>query len=82
MLPIRQSFSWLDEVTRQRDDEVTDFSKYRDVGGGIMWPFTIHRERNGYKVFENYLDKAEANGALPEKIFELPQGMKVLKKVD
>ncbi len=82
MLPIRQSFNWLDEVTRQRDDEVTDFSKYRDVGGGIQWPFTIHRERNGYKVFENYLDKAEANGPLPDKIFELPQGMKVLKKVD
>lgn len=82
MLPVRQSFSWIDPTTRQHDDEVTDFSKYRDAGGGVMWPFTIHRERNGYKVFENYLDKAEVNGPLPPKIFELPQGMKVLKKVD
>lgn len=82
MLPIRESFTWLDPDTRYRNDEVTDFSKYRDAGGGVMWPYTVHRERNGYKVYENYLEKAEVNGPLPPKIFELPQGAKVLKKVD
>ena len=82
MLPIRESFTWMDPETKYRNDEVTDFAKYRDVGGGVMWPYTIHRERNGYKVFENYIDKAEVNGPLPPKVFDLPQGAKLLKKVD
>lgn len=82
MLPVRESFTWLDPDTHYRNDEVTEFSKYRDAGGGVMWPYTINRERNGYKVYEGYVEKVEANGPLPAKIFELPQGAKLLKKVD
>jgi hypothetical protein len=82
MLPIRETFSWIDPQTRYHDDEVIDLSKYRDAGGGVMWPYTIHRERNGYKVYENYADKVEVNQALPPQVFELPPGAKVLKKVD
>jgi hypothetical protein len=81
MLPIRETFSWIDPQTRDHDDEVIDFSKYRSVGG-IMWPYTTHRERNGYKVYENYADRVEVNQPLPPKTFELPEGAKVLKKVD
>ncbi len=82
MLPIRETFSWIDPATQYHDDEVTDFSKYRDAGGGVMWPYTIHRERNGYKVYEKYADKVEVNQGLPAGIFELPQGAKMLKKVN
>lgn len=82
LLPIRQSFTWMDPQTRYRNDEVTEFAKYRDAGGGVMWPYTTQRERNGYKVFENYANKVEINGPLPPKIFELPEGAKVLKKID
>ncbi len=81
MLPVHQTFSWIDPDTRYHNDEVTEFGKYRDVGG-IMWPYTIQRERNGYKTFQMFADKVEVNRPLPAKTFELPPGAKVLKKVD
>ena len=36
------------------DTEVTVFAKYRDVGGGVKWPFDVRRDRNGEKIFEMY----------------------------
>ena len=80
-LPVRQSFSWLDETTRQRMDEATTFDKWRDAGG-VQWPFTIERHRNGYKTYQMFASKVEINPGLPPNIFSLPQGAKVLKKVD
>lgn len=80
LYPIRQSFSWLDPVTKYRNDEETEFDKYRDIGGGVMWPFTIQRSRNGYKAFQMFAENVEANGTVPPKIFDLPPGAKVLQK--
>jgi hypothetical protein len=71
----------MDTQTGQRDDAVTQFDKYRDAGG-VMWPFTIERERNGYKVYQMFSSKVEVNQPLPPKIFELPAGAKFLKKVN
>jgi hypothetical protein len=82
MLPVHQAFSWIDQDTRYHNDEVTEFDKYRDVGSGIMWPYTIERERNGYKTYQMFAAKVEVNQTLPPKTFELPPGVKVLKKVD
>ncbi len=81
-LPVRQSFSWLDPDTREHNDEVTEFDKWRDAGDGIMLPFTIERERNGYKVYQMFANKVEANAQLPANIFELPKGAEILKKVN
>ncbi|MDQ2711070.1 MAG: hypothetical protein M3Y24_02350 [Acidobacteriota bacterium] len=81
-LPMRQTYNWLDEDTKQRNEEVSVFDKYRDIGNGIMWPFSIERERNGYKTYQFFADKVQANQAIPPKIFELPPGARVLKKVD
>ncbi len=80
-LPIRQTFSWLDPETRYRNEEVTDYGKYRDAGGGIMWPFTVERTRNGYKTYQIFANTVEANQPVPPKIFELPAGARMLKKV-
>ncbi len=80
MLPVHQTFSWLDE-TKYRNDEVTEFDKYRDAGGGVMWPYSIERERNGYKTYQRFATKVEIDQPLPPKIFELPPGARVLKKV-
>jgi hypothetical protein len=82
ILPVHEAFSWMDPETRYRNDEVTEFDKYRDVGGGIMWPYAIQRERNGYKTYQIFAEKVEVNQSLPAKTFELPPGVKVLKKVD
>ncbi len=81
MLPLHQTFAWMDEKTRQRNDEATDFDKYRDAGSGVMWPFSIERSRNGYKAFQQFADKVEINQPLPPKLFDLPPGAKVLNKV-
>ncbi len=81
LLPVRQSFSWLDPVTKQRNDEVTEFDKWRDAGG-VQWPFTIERHANGYKTYQIFADKVEIGQPLPPNIFDLPPGAKILKKVN
>jgi hypothetical protein len=81
-LPVRESFAWLDPETKEHNDEVTVFDKWRDAGDGIMWPYTIERERNGYKFYQIFASKVEINAELPNGIFDLPKGAKLLKKVN
>ena len=78
-LPMRQKFYRRDPQTRERHEEVTIFSKYRDVGGGVQWPFAIQRERDGDKVFEMYSDSVEINKDIPDALFILPSDVKKLK---
>jgi hypothetical protein len=77
-LPVRQVFNRRDPVTREKDEEVTVFSKYRDVDG-VQWPFAIQRERNGEKIFELYSDSVTINKGLEDKLFTIPSGVKKLK---
>lgn len=81
-LPIRQTFFRRDPKTRQRDEEVTLFSKYRDIGGGVQWPFAVQRERNGEKIFEMYSEEVRMNQGLADKYFDVPDGIKKLKPAD
>jgi hypothetical protein len=78
-LPVRQVFHRRDTVTRDKDEEVTLFSKYRDAGDGVQWPFAIQRERNGEKIFELYSDTVTIDRGLTDNLFTLPQGVKKLK---
>ncbi|MBV8552971.1 MAG: hypothetical protein JOY54_16880 [Acidobacteriaceae bacterium] len=82
MLPVHQSFSWMDPDTKQRNDETADFDKYRDAGGGIMLPYSVQRERNGYKSYQMFATRIDANQSLPPNVFDLPPGAKILKKVE
>lgn len=82
MLPMHQKFEWLDPQTKYRNEEASEYGKYRDIGGGIMWPFSIERERNGYKTYQMFATSVQADEPLPPKTFQLPAGAKVLKKVD
>ncbi len=81
LLPIRETYTWLDPQTKERNEEVTEFDKYRDAGG-VMWPLSIERERNGYKTYQMFASKVEVDQALPPNIFELPPGAKRLRKVN
>jgi len=81
-VPIRQVFYRRDPVTRDRDEEVTVFAKYRDVGGGVQWPFDVQRIRNGEVIFQIYAETVKINQGLDESLFELPQNAKMLKEVD
>jgi hypothetical protein len=79
-LPVYQIFKRRNPTDNQWDIEVTRFSKYRDVGGGAMWPFAVERERNGEKIFEMYADSITVNKDLKDDLFTLPANMKILKK--
>ena len=67
-----------DPQTRQQIEEVSVFTKYRDVGGGVMWPYDISRERNGEKIFEIFSESVTINKGLTDNLFTLPVNMKVL----
>lgn len=78
-LPVRQVFYRRDPVTKDRNEEVTLFTKYRSVDG-IQWPFTIERERNGEKIYQMFSNSVEFNSKrVVDTLFALPSGIKMLK---
>ena len=79
-LPVKQVTNRRDARTKELNEEVTRFAKYRDVGGGVMWPFDVQRERNGEKIFQMYADSVVVNKGLTDNLFTLPASMKILKK--
>ncbi|HXN48492.1 MAG TPA: hypothetical protein VN893_17720 [Bryobacteraceae bacterium] len=78
-LPMRQVYYRRDPKTNERNEEITIWGKYRDVGGGVMWPYDIQRIRNGDRIFQMYSDTVEINKPLPGSLFALPPGVKILK---
>ncbi len=78
-LPIRQVYTRRDPKTRYRDEELTVFSKYRDVGG-VMWPFAIQRERNGEKIYQIYSETVAINKGLADDLFTVPANVRILGK--
>jgi hypothetical protein len=81
-LPVRQVTIRRDPVTNLPIEEVTLFSKYRDVGGGVMWPYDIQRQRDGDKIFEIYSESVVINKDLKDNLFTLPANLKILKPMN
>jgi len=81
LLPVRETYAWLDPDTKEHNDAETLFDKWRDAGG-VMWPFTIERERNGYKTYQMFATSVQVDQPTPPNTFELPPGAKVLKRVN
>jgi hypothetical protein len=79
-LPARQKFRRRNEQFKDFDTEVTILGLYRSVGGGVMWPCNIRRERNGEKIYEMFADQVEINKDLKDNLFTLPSDIKVLPK--
>jgi hypothetical protein len=80
-LPVRQRFYRRDPVTKERREEVSEFSKFRDAGSGVQWPFTIRRMRDSEKVYEIYSEHVGINQSLADSLFTLPAGAKMLKPI-
>ncbi len=78
-LPAKQVTYRQDPKTKDRIEEVTRFSKFRDVGG-VQWPYDIQRERDGEKVYQMFSDKVEVNQDLTDNLFTLPSDIKILGK--
>jgi hypothetical protein len=79
-LPVRQEWEHRDPKTKYVLKEVTVFTKWRDVGGGVMWPFTLRRERNGERVTEIYDESVVINQGLTDDLFTISGATKVLDK--
>jgi len=78
-LPVRQVFFRRDPVTKDKNEEVTHFTKYRDAGG-VQWPFAIERDRNGEKIYEIFSASVEINDKkAADDLFSLPSSLKLLK---
>jgi len=77
-LPLRQVFHRRDPKTRIRREELTVYSKYRDVGGGVQWPFVVQRERDGEKIYSMFSESVSVNQNLGDELFTLPANIKVL----
>jgi hypothetical protein len=70
-LPVQQTWVWHDPETKDREEEVTRFSRYR-MTDGIQWPQQIHRERNGEKIYEIFSESVTVNQQLTDNLFAVP----------
>jgi hypothetical protein len=70
-LPVQQTWVWRDPETKEREEEVTRFSRYR-MTDGIQWPQQIHRERNGEKIYEIFSESVTVNQQLADNLFVVP----------
>jgi len=77
-LPVRQILKRRNPEFKDFDTEETLFAKFRDVGGGVMWPFSIRRARNGEKLYEIYAETVEINRDLRDALFTLPAKLPLL----
>ena len=80
LLPVRQRFQRWDPIINDRREEVTRYTKYRESGNGVQWPFDTQRERDKEKIFEMYSEKVVIGEDLPNSLFQLPGGITILKK--
>ena len=79
-LPVRQKFRRRNQEFHDFDTEEATYATYRDVGGGVKWPYDTQRQRNGDKIYEMYATSVEINKDLKDDLFALPADIKVLKK--
>jgi hypothetical protein len=77
-LPVRQVTERRDPQTNIPIEEITLYTKYRDVGSGVMWPYAIERERNGEKIYVIYSDSVKIDVGLTDNEFTLPSNVKII----
>jgi len=79
-MPVKQVWENRDPVTKRKFEEITVYSKFRDVGGGAMWPMVVRRERDGERIFEMFADAVAVNQGLTDELFTIPADVKILEK--
>ncbi len=67
-LPVKQAFRWRDPKTRELNEEVTYYARYRETDG-IQWPQEITRERNGERIYQIFADSVAFNQDLTDDLF-------------
>jgi hypothetical protein len=79
-LPVAQRRFRRDPMFKDRIEEVTRYSEYVVVPGGVMWPKQVSREREGEKIYQMFAESVKINIGLAESLFTLPSGIPILKK--
>lgn len=77
-LPVRQMWFRRNAISKERDEEVTVFSKFRD-SGGVLWPWVIQRERNGERIYEMFSESVSINTGVTDEKFTLPASTKIIE---
>lgn len=77
-LPVRQMWFRRNAISKERDEEVTVFSKFRD-SGGVLWPWVIQRERNGERIYEMFSESVTFNTGVTDEKFTLPANIKIIE---
>lgn len=70
-LPTRESYSRMDPLYKEQDQEVTLFSRFQE-SNGVQWPHQIRRERNGEKTYEIFSESVTINSDLTDDLFSVP----------
>ena len=79
-LPTKQVFYRRNPKTKEKTEEITRYSKYQDVGGGVKWPYAIERDRNGEKIYQMFSGSVQVNNEkLSDDLFSLGPALKRLK---
>ncbi len=68
-LPVQQKFTWRDPKTRETNQEITRYARYRE-SNGIQWPQEITRERNGDKQYQIFAESVAFNQNLTDDLFD------------
>ncbi len=74
-LPIKKTFVWRDPKTRDRTEESEVYDNYRPVQG-IMTPFSVTRQRDGWATNQRFIFEVKYNQNLPDSLFEAALGAK------
>jgi hypothetical protein len=77
-LPVRQMFKRRNPDYKDFDTEEALFARYRDAGGGVIWPHSIRRLRNGEKIYEINSENVEINRNLADDVFTLSPKLQIL----
>ena len=78
--PVRQMWFRRNAITKEKDEEVTIFSKFRQTNG-IFWPWAIRREHNGDRIYEMFSESVSFNTGVTDEKFTLPASTKILENV-
>jgi hypothetical protein len=76
--PVRQMWFRRNAISRERDEEVTVFSKFRE-SDGVFWPWVIQRERNGDRIYEMFSESVTVNSGVTDEKFTLPATTKIIR---
>ena len=79
-LPVRQRFLRWDPAIKDRREEVSHYTNYRDSGNGVMLPWAVERERDKERIFQMYAEKVTVTEPVGDSQFNLPPGVRILKK--